>query len=31
MPEDYEILFAPGIDLTRVEDLSPMKKVWRIT
>ena len=31
VPKDYEILFAPGIDLTRVEDLSPMKKVWRIT
>ena len=31
VPRDFEILFAPGIDLTRVEDLSPRKKVWRIT
>lgn len=31
VPRDFEILFAPGIDLTRVEDLSPRKKVWRVT
>ena len=31
VPRDFEILFAPDIDLTRVEDLSPRKKVWRIT
>ena len=29
--KDYEILIAPGIDLTLVEDMAPRRKVWRIT
>ena len=30
-PKDYEILFAPGIHLNHVEDLSSRKKVWVLT